>query len=92
MLADVLPSGIGGVIPLGIGAALFTLGSRERSPENLLAGALGIIVGVIMTIVYWIPGNLLQGLAIIGCGVGLLLVLRKQLARVNQLEPDAPTA
>jgi hypothetical protein len=92
MLADVLPSGIGGVIPLGIGAALFTLGSRERSPENLLAGTLGIIVGVIMTIVYWIPGNLLQGLAIIGCGVGLLLVLRKQLARVNQLEPDAPTA
>ena len=92
MFVDVLPSGIGGLIPLGIGVALFTLGSRERSPENLLAGALGIIVGVIMTVVHWLPGNLLQGLAIIGCGVALLLVLRKQLARANQLEPGAPTA
>jgi hypothetical protein len=88
---DVFPSGVGGLIPLGVGAALFTLGSRERSPENLLAGALGVIVGVIMTVVYWLPGNLLQGLAIISCGVGLLLVLRKQLARANQLEPGAPT-
>jgi hypothetical protein len=86
------PSGIGGLIPLGMGAALFTLGSRERSPENLLAGALGIIVGVIMTVVYWLPGNLLQGLAIIGCGVVLLLVLRKQLTRANQLKPGAPAA
>jgi len=92
MFVDVLPSGIGGLIPLGIGAALFTLGSRERSPENLVAGAFGIIVGVIMTVVHWLPGNLLQGLAIIGCGVALLLVLRKQLARANQLEPGAPTA
>jgi hypothetical protein len=92
MFVDVLPSGIGGLIPLGIGAALFTLGSRERSPENLLAGAFGIIVGVIITVVHWLPGNLLQGLAIIGCGVALLLVLRKQLARANQLEPGAPTA
>ena len=86
------PTGIGGLIPLGMGAALFTLGSRERSPENLLMGALGIIVGVIMTVVYWLPGNLLQGLAIIGCGVVLLLVLRKQLARASQLKPDAPIA
>jgi hypothetical protein len=92
MFVDVLPSGIGGLIPLGIGAALFTLGSRERSPENLLAGAFGIIVGVIITVVHWLPGNLLQGLTIIGCGVALLLVLRKQLARANQLEPGAPTA
>ena len=92
MFVDVLPSGIGGLIPLAIGAALFTLGSRERSPENLVAGAFGIIVGVIMTIVHWLPGNLLQGLAIIGCGVALLLVLRKQLARANQPEPGAPTA
>jgi hypothetical protein len=92
MFVDVLPSGIGGLIPLGIGAALFTLGSRERSPENLVAGAFGIIVGVIMTVVHWLPGNLLQGLAIIGCGVALLLVLRKQLARASQLEPGAPTA
>ena len=91
-LANVFSMGFGGLIPIGIGAALFALGSRERSPENLLTGALGIIVGVIMTIVYWIPGNLLQGLAIIGCGVVMLLVLRKQLARANQLEPGAPTA
>ena len=91
-LANVFSMGFGGLIPIGIGTALFALGSRERSPENLLTGALGIIVGVIMTIVYWIPGNLLQGLAIIGCGVVMLLVLRKQLARANQLEPDAPTA
>ena len=91
-VVGVLPSGVRGLIPLGIGAALFTLGSRERSPENLLAGAFGVIVGVIMTVVYWLPGNILQGLSIIGCGVGLLLVLRKQLARANQLEPGAPTA
>ena len=92
MFVDVLPSGIGGLIPLAIGAALFTLGSRERSPENLVAGAFGIIVAVIMTVVHWLPGNLLQGLAIIGCGVALLLVLRKQLARANQPKPGAPTA
>jgi hypothetical protein len=92
MFVDVLPSGIGGLIPLAIGAALFTLGSRERSPENLLAGALGIIVGIILTVVDLLPGNLLQGLAIIGCGVALLLILRKQLARANQPEPGAPTA
>ena len=91
-LANVFSMGFGGLIPIGIGTALFALGSRERSPENLLTGALGIIVGVIMTIVYWIPGNLLQGLAIIGCGVVMLLVLRKQLARASQLEPGAPTA
>jgi hypothetical protein len=91
-LAGVFPSGVGGLVPLGIGSALFTLGSRERSPENLLAGAFGVIVGVIMTVVYWVPGNILQGLAIICCGVILLLVLRKQLARANQLEPGAPTA
>ena len=91
-LANVFSMGFGGLIPIGIGAALFALGSRERSPENLLTGALGIIVGVIMTIAYWIPGNLLQGLAIIGCGVVMLLVLRKQLARASQLEPGAPTA
>ena len=88
----VLPSGVGGLIPLGVGAALFVLGSRERSPENLLAGAFGIIVGVIMTVVYWLPGPILQGLSIIGCGVALLLILRKQLARANQLTPDAPIA
>ena len=91
-LANVFSMGFGGLIPIGIGTALFALGSRERSPENLLTGALGIIVGVIMTIAYWIPGNLLQGLAIIGCGVVMLLVLRNQLARANQLEPGAPTA
>jgi hypothetical protein len=91
-LANVFSMGFGGLIPIGIGTALFALGSRERSPENLLTGALGIIVGVIMTIAYWIPGNLLQGLAIIGCGVVMLLVLRKQLARASQLEPGAPTA
>ena len=91
-LANGFPSGIEGIIPFGIGATLFALGSRERSPENLVAGAIGVIVGVIMTVVYWLPGNILQGLAIIGCGVALLLVLRTQLARANQLKPGAPTA
>jgi hypothetical protein len=91
-MANGFPSGIGGLIPLGVGAVLFSLGSRERAPESLIAGALGIIVGVITAVVYWLPGNILQGLAIIGSGVALLLVLRKQLARANQLEPGAPTA
>jgi Flp pilus assembly protein TadB len=91
-LANGFPSGIEGLIPFGIGAALFALGSRERSPENLVAGAFGVIVGVIMTVVYWLPGNILQGLAIIACGVALLLVLRTQLARANQLKLGEPTA
>jgi hypothetical protein len=91
-LANVFSMGFGGLIPIGIGAALFALGSRERAPEELLAGAFAIIVGLIMTVMYWIPGNILQGLAIICCGVVLLLVLRKQLARANQPELDAPTA
>lgn len=91
-LANVFSMGYGGLIPICIGAVLFVLGSRERAPEDLITGAFGIVVGLIMTVMYWIPGNLLQGLAIIGCGVVLLLVLRKQLARANQLKPDAPTA
>jgi hypothetical protein len=91
-LANVFTMGVGGFIPIGVGVALFSLGSRERAPENLVAGAFSIIAGVILTVVYWLPGNILQGLAIIGCGVALLLVLRKQLARASQPEPDAPTA
>jgi hypothetical protein len=91
-LATGLASGIRWLIPLGVGTALFALGTRERSPENLIAGALGIIVGVIMAVVYWLPGNILQGLAIIACGVALLLVLRTQLARASQPKPGAPTA
>jgi hypothetical protein len=91
-VANVFTLGVGGLVPISVGAALFTLGSRERAPEHLVAGAFSVIVGVIMTVVYWLPGTILQGLAIIGCGVGLLLVLRKQLARANQPEPGAPTA
>ena len=91
-LAGVFSNAFGGLISIAIGTAMFALGSRERAPEDLVAGALGIIVGLIMTVVYWLPGNLLQGLAIIGCGVVPLLVLRKQLARANQLKPGAPTA
>jgi hypothetical protein len=91
-LANAFSMSFGGLIPIGIGTALFALGSRELAPENLVAGSLAIIVGLIMTVVYWITGNILQGLAIIGCGVVLLLVLRKQLARANQLKPGAPTA
>ena len=91
-LAGVFSNGFGSLIPIGVGAALFALGSRERAPEHLIAGAFGIIVGLIVTVVHWLPGNLLQGLAIIGCGVVPLLVLRKQLARANQPEPGAPTA
>ena len=91
-LATGLASGIRWLIPLGVGTALFALGTRERSPENLIAGALGIIVGVIMAVVYWLPGNILQGLAIISCGVALLLVLRTQLARASQPGPGVPTA
>jgi hypothetical protein len=91
-LAGVFSNGFGGLIPIAIGTAMFALGSRERAPEHLIAGAFGIIVGLIVTVVHWLPGNLLQGLAIIGCGVVPLLVLRKQLARANQPEPGAPTA
>jgi hypothetical protein len=91
-LAGVFSNGFGSLIPIGVGATLFTLGSRERAPEHLLGGAFGIIVGVIINVVYWLPGTILQGLAIIGCGVALLLVLRKQLARTSQLKPGAPTA
>lgn len=91
-LAGVFSNGFGGLIPIAIGTVMFALGSRERAPEHLIAGAFGIIVGLIVTVVHWLPGNLLQGLAIIGCGVVPLLVLRKQLARANQPEPGAPTA
>ena len=91
-LAGVFSNRFGGLIPIAIGTAMFALGSRERAPEHLIAGAFGIIVGLIVTVVHWLPGNLLQGLAIIGCGVVPLLVLRKQLARANQPEPGAPTA
>ena len=91
-MANVFSLGIGGLIPVGVGSMLFALGSRELAPENLVAGSIGIIVGLIMTVVYWIPGNVFQGLAIITCGVAMLIVLRTQLARASQLKPGAPTA
>lgn len=92
-LALIFSMGIGGIIPIGIGAAVFALGSHERAPESLITGAIGIIVGVIMTISYWVPGPIFQGLAIIACGSGLLIVLRTRLSQVaSQPKPDAPTA
>jgi len=91
-LANAFSLGVGAFIPIAIGAALFTLGTKQLASENLVAGSFGIIVGIIMTVVHWLPGTILQGVAVIACGAALLVVLRAQLARASQSKTETPTA
>jgi hypothetical protein len=67
--------------PIIAGAALFAVGSTRIAPENLVAGALCVIVGIVMTVTEFIDNELVQSLVIIASGVAVLLVLGAQIRR-----------
>jgi hypothetical protein len=67
--------------PIIAGAALFAVGSIRIAPENLVAGALCVIVGIVMTVTEFIGSELAQSLVIIASGVAVLLVLGAQIRR-----------
>jgi hypothetical protein len=67
--------------PIIAGAALFAVGSTRIAPENLVAGALCVIVGIVMTVTEFIDNELVQSLVIISSGVAVLLVLGAQMRR-----------
>jgi hypothetical protein len=57
------------------------VGSTRIAPENLVAGALCVIVGIVMTVTEFIDNELVQSLVIISSGLAVLLVLGAQIRR-----------
>lgn len=83
----------GRVIPIVTGIAIFTVGATLLAPEMLVAGAICIIVGVVMTVTRWIHNDMAQGLVIIATGVLMLAVLSVQMKRISsQQSPGAQAA
>jgi hypothetical protein len=79
--------------PIITGAALFAVGATRIAPENLVAGALCVIVGIIMTVDKFIDSELVQSLVVIASGVAVLLVLGAQMRRrPSKSEPGALAA
>lgn len=73
----------GRVIPIITGIALFTAGTTLLAPEMLVAGALCIVIGVVMTVTRLINNDMAQGLVIIATGVVMLMVLSAQMKRIS---------
>ena len=83
----------GRVIPIITGIALFTAGTTLLAPEMLVAGAICIVIGVVMTVTRLINNDMAQGLFIIATGVVMLTVLSAQMKRIsNQQEPGGQAA
>ena len=83
----------GRVIPIVTGIALYALGIKLLAPEMLVAGAICIVVGIVMTVTRWISNDMAQGLVIIGTGVVMLAVLSVQMKKIsNQQSPGARVA
>lgn len=83
----------GRVIPIITGIAIFTVGTTLLAPEMLVAGALCIVIGVVMTVTRWIHNDMAQGLVIIATGVLMLMVLSVQMKRIsNQQVPGKQAA
>ncbi len=79
--------------PIISGAILFAIGTTRIAPENLVAGALCVIVGIVMTVNEFIDSELVQSLVVIASGVAVLLVLGAQMRRrPSKSEPGALTA
>lgn len=80
-------------LPIVIGAALFAVGSTYLAPELLLAGAICIVAGIVMTTFEYIDNDLAQGLVIIGTGLAILGVLSVQMRRaLKQQSPGVQAA
>ena len=80
-------------IPIVVGAGLFALGASTLHPEFLVAGAIAIVVGVVMTVGEYVHNDMAQGLVIIATGLVMLVVLSAQMRRaVNRPAPGRPAA
>lgn len=85
--------GWGKPIPIAVGAGLFALGASTLHPEFLVAGAIAIVVGVVMTVGEYVHNDMAQGLVIIATGLVMLAVLTAQMRRaVNRPAPGRPAA
>jgi len=73
----------GRVIPIITGIAIFAVGTTLLAPEMLVAGALCIVIGVVMTVTRWISNDMAQGLVIIATGIAMLMVLSAQMKRIS---------
>lgn len=79
------------LIPILVGAALFAVATSILAPEMLVAGAICVVGGVVMTVNEWIEGDLARGLVIVATGLGTLAVLGVQMRRaVSRSAPGAP--
>ena len=79
------------LIPIVTGALLFTIATSILAPEMLVAGAICVVGGVVMTVNEWIEGDLARGLVIVATGLGMLVVLGAQMRRaVSRPVPGAP--
>lgn len=79
------------LIPIVTGALLFTVATSILAPEMLVAGAVCVVGGVVMTVNEWIEGDLARGLVIVATGLGMLAVLGAQMRRaVSRPAPGAP--
>lgn len=80
-------------IPIVVGVGLFALGASTLHPEFLVAGAIAVVVGVVMTVGEYVHNDMAQGLVIIATGLVMLAVLTAQMRRaVNRPEPGRPAA
>jgi len=85
--------GIGTFIPLVLGAVLFAVGSQKLDTELLLAGTVGVVVGIVMCVTRWVESSFWQGIVITACGVLMLLMLSARVRRTsNRPKPGVPTA
>lgn len=75
-------------LPIISGAVLFALGALYLAPELLLAGAICVVAGIVMTTFEYIDNDLAQGLVIIATGLAVLGVLSVQMRRA--IKPQSP--
>lgn len=81
------------LLPVLVGAALFSIGSVQLAPEMLLAGAFCVIVGVVSAVVDWVSSEIAQGLVIVATGLVVLAVLGTQMRRaVSSRSTGEPSA
>ena len=73
----------GRVIPIITGIAIFTAGTTLLAPEMLVAGALCIVIGVVMTVTRWVSNDMAQGLVIIATGIVMLMALSVQMKKIS---------
>lgn len=85
--------GVGLILPIVVGAALFGIGSLQLAPEMLLIGAGCTIIGIVRAVMSWVHNDLAQGIVIVATGLAILAVLGTQMRRaVSGRSPGAPTA